>query len=54
MPQSAKDHGKTATYNVELTVKVNEILANELNRTVEVDKPLGPRCAAIWNPSTST
>jgi hypothetical protein len=35
MSQSAKDHGKTAKYNVELTVKVHEIPANELNRTIE-------------------
>ena len=39
-PQSAEDHGKTVKYNVELTVKVHEIPADELNRAI---KPLG-RC----------
>ncbi|HXY77308.1 MAG TPA: hypothetical protein VEH47_00725 [Candidatus Acidoferrales bacterium] len=34
-PQSAEDHAKTAKYNLELTVKVHEIPAHELNRVIE-------------------
>jgi len=34
-PQSAEGHAKTAKYNLELTVKVHEIPANELNRAIE-------------------
>jgi len=34
-PQSAEDHAKPAKYNLELTVKVHEIPAHELNRVIE-------------------
>jgi hypothetical protein len=47
MPQSAKDHGKTAKYNVELTVKVHEIPANELNRTIESISRLAEVCGDL-------
>jgi hypothetical protein len=43
-PQSAEDHGKTAKYNVELTVKVHEIPANELNRAIESISRLADVC----------
>jgi hypothetical protein len=33
--QSTKDDAKTATYNLELTVKMHEIPANELNRAIQ-------------------
>jgi hypothetical protein len=35
-PHSAEAHGKTAKYNLELTVKVREIAADELNRAIEL------------------
>ena len=35
-PHSAETHGKTAKYNLELTVKVREIPADELNRAIEL------------------
>ncbi len=47
MPQFAKDHGKTAKYNVELTVKVHEIPANELNRTIESISRLAEVCGDL-------
>ena len=47
MPQSAKDHGKTAKYNVELTVKVREIPVNELNRTIESISRLAEVCGDL-------
>jgi hypothetical protein len=47
MPQSAKDHGKTAKYNVELTVKVHEIPANELNRAIESISRLDEVCGDL-------
>jgi hypothetical protein len=47
MPQSAKDHGKTAKYNMELTVKVHEIPANELNRTIESISRLAEVCGDL-------
>src|SRR5208282_1175566 len=34
-PQSAEDHAKPAKYNLELTVKVHEIPALDLNRVIE-------------------
>ena len=46
-PLSAKDHGKTAKYNVELTVKVHEIPANELNRAIESISRLAEVCGAL-------
>jgi hypothetical protein len=33
--QTAKDDAKTAKYNLELTVKMHEIPANELNRAIQ-------------------
>jgi hypothetical protein len=33
--ESTEDHAKTAKYNLELTVKVDEIPANELNHAIE-------------------
>ncbi len=47
MPQSAKDHGKTTKYNVELTVKVHEIPANELNRAIESISRLAEVCGDL-------
>jgi hypothetical protein len=46
-PQSAKDRGKTAKYNVELTVKVHEIPANELTRTIESISRLAEVCGDL-------
>jgi RNA polymerase subunit RPABC4/transcription elongation factor Spt4 len=43
-PQSAEDHGKTVKYNVELTVKVHEIPADELNRAIESISRLADVC----------
>ncbi|MGA2338224.1 MAG: hypothetical protein WBQ19_07400 [Terriglobales bacterium] len=34
-PESAEDHAKPATYNLELTVNVHGIPAHELNRVIE-------------------
>ena len=47
MPHSGKDHGKTAKYNVELTVKVHEIPANELNRAIESISRLAEACGDL-------
>ena len=46
-PQSAEDHGKTAKYNVELTVKVHEVPANELNRAIESMSRLAEVCGDL-------
>ena len=46
-PQSAEDHGKTAKYNVELTVKVHEVPANELNRAIESISRLAEVCGDL-------
>lgn len=43
-PQSAEKHVKTAKYNLELTVKVHEIPANELNRFIESISRLAEVC----------
>ena len=43
-PRSAEDHGKTAKYNLELTVKVHEVPANELNRAIESISRLAEVC----------
>ena len=45
--QSAEDHAKTAKYNLELTVKVHEIPANELNRTIESISRLAEVCGDL-------
>jgi RNA polymerase subunit RPABC4/transcription elongation factor Spt4 len=45
--QSAEDHGKTAKYNLELTVKVHEIPANELNRAIESISRLAEVCGDL-------
>jgi hypothetical protein len=47
MPQSAEDHVKTAKYNLELTVKVNKIPANELNRAIESISHLAEVCGDL-------
>jgi hypothetical protein len=47
MPQSAQNHGKTAKYNVELTVKVHKITANELNGTIESISRLAEVCGDL-------
>ena len=46
-PQSAEDHVKTAKYNLELTVKVHEIPANELNRVIESISRLAEVCGDL-------
>ncbi len=46
-PQSAKDHAKTASYNLELTVKVNKIPANELTRAIESISRLAEECGDL-------
>jgi hypothetical protein len=46
-PQSAEDHTKTAKYNLELTVKVHEIPAKELNRTIESISRLADVCGDL-------
>ena len=43
-PQSAEDHAKPAKYNLELTVKVHEIPADELNRAIESISRLADVC----------
>ena len=45
--RSAEDHGKTAKYNLELTVKVHEIPANELNRAIESLSRLAEVCGDL-------
>jgi len=45
--QSAEDHGKTAKYNLELTVNVHEIPANELNRAIESISRLAEVCGDL-------
>jgi hypothetical protein len=46
-PQSAEDHAKTAKYNLELTVKVHEIPANEVNRVIESISRLAEVCGDL-------
>jgi len=46
-PQSAEDHAKTAKYNLELTVKVHEIPASELNRVIESISRLAEVCGDL-------
>ena len=45
-PQSAEDHAKTE-YNLELTVKVYEIPANEVNRVIESISRLAEVCGDL-------
>ena len=46
-PQFAEDHAKMAKYNLELTVKVHEIPANELNRVIESMSRLAEVCGDL-------
>ena len=46
-PQSAGGLAKTAKYNLELTVKVREIPANELNRAIESISRLAEVCGNV-------
>jgi hypothetical protein len=46
-PLSAEDQVKTAKYNLELTVKVHEIPANELNRAIESIGRLAEVCGDL-------
>jgi hypothetical protein len=46
-PQSTEDHAKTAKYNLELTVKVHEIPANELNHAIESISRLAEVCGDL-------
>ena len=46
-PQSAEDHAKTAKFNLELTVKVHEVPANELNRAIESMSRLAEVCGDL-------
>ena len=46
-PPSAEGHAKTAKYNLELTVKVHEIPANELNRAIESISRLAEVCGDL-------
>ena len=46
-PQSAEDHAKMAKYNLELTVKVREIPANEVNRVIESISGLAEVCGDL-------
>jgi hypothetical protein len=46
-PQSAEDHAKMAKYNLELTVKVHEIPANEVNRVIESISRLAEVCGDL-------
>ena len=45
--QSTNDHAKTAKYNLELTVKVDEIPANELNHAIESITRLAEVCGDL-------
>jgi hypothetical protein len=47
MQQSTEHHAKTAKYNLELTVKVHEIPANELNRAIESMTRLAEVCGDL-------
>jgi hypothetical protein len=44
---STADHPKTAKYNLELTIKVHEIPANELNRAIESISRLAEVCGDL-------
>jgi hypothetical protein len=46
-PQSTANHAKTAKYNLELTAKVHEIPANELNRVIESISRLAEVCSDL-------
>ena len=46
-PQSPGDHAKTGKYNLELTDKVHEIPANELNRAIESISRLAAVCGDL-------
>ena len=46
-PPSTVGHAKTAKYNLELTVKVQEIPANELNRAIESISRLAEVCGNL-------
>ena len=46
-PQSTTDQAKTAKYNLELTAKVHEIPANELNRVIELISRLAEVCGDL-------
>jgi hypothetical protein len=46
-PQSAEDHAKMAKYNLELTVKVHEIPATEVNRVIESISRLAEVCGDL-------
>jgi len=46
-PQSTADHARTAKYNLELTVKVHEIPANELNHAIESISRLAEACCDL-------
>ena len=45
--QSAEDHAKIAAYNLELPVKMHEIPADELNRTIESISRLAEVCGNL-------
>ena len=46
-PPSTEERAKTAKYNLELTVKVHEIPANELNRAIESLSRLAEVCGDL-------
>jgi hypothetical protein len=46
-PQSTEDHAKTAKYNLELTAKVHEIPATELNHAIELITRLAEAGGAV-------
>jgi len=46
-PQSTEERAKTAKYNLELTLKVHEIPANELNRAIESISRLAEVCGDL-------
>jgi hypothetical protein len=46
-PQSAEGHAKTGKYDLELTVKVHEIPATELNRAIESMSRLAEVCGTV-------
>jgi hypothetical protein len=47
MQPSTEHHAKTTQYNLELTVKVHEIPANELNRAIESMTRLAEVCGDL-------
>jgi hypothetical protein len=46
-PQSTPDQARTAKYNLELTARVHEIPANELNRVIESISRLAEVCSDL-------